>query len=169
MFRETVPTYEAPETPKEQRSLKVLSLSYESDKSYILIQTRNGEEEVLTIPSDSTESFVQTLVVRFSPLWQVRQALAVTGGQAFDCGGGWRVRFGDVWKLQGGARVVRGTVCEIEFGENGEDADDGGKSKVTDFWGDLGVEGAREVAGPEMGIAGEGRARQLCEALVGKA
>ena len=125
---------------------------------------------IVSIPSGpSTDDFAQLLVSKLGPLWQPRQLLAVTDGQAYETGG-LRTRIGEIKQGAAGAQLVRGVIVEVSY--VGQDAALLGKSSVetiiSGFWEQLGVNEAKPYFRPDSGEKADGfeDVRLWCRALL---
>ncbi|KAK3177114.1 hypothetical protein OEA41_008442 [Lepraria neglecta] len=195
LFRETPsnapPPANGPDRgkPPGPRYLQILTLSHHAPRTHVTIttthapsQTRAGTPAssnisaeatsgepatVISIPQGaSSEEFIQLMMSKFGPLWQLRQILNVVNGQAFEVGD-FRVRVGEVRQGGGGGgQIGKGAVCEVEWvGVEGEEEWEAAGPVITGFWEGLGIRGARRVFGVPGLAKGEGSVRQWCEVL----
>ena len=136
--------------------------------SNISVEATSGEPAtVISIPQGaSSEEFIQLMMSKFGPLWQLRQILNVVNGQAFEIGD-FRVRVGEVKQGGGGGgQIGKGAVCEVEWvGVEGEEEWEAAGPVITGFWEGLGIRGARKVFHVPGLAKGEGSVRQWCEVL----
>ncbi|KAL8652933.1 MAG: hypothetical protein Q9210_002402 [Variospora velana] len=132
--------------------------------------TTKPSATVISIPAGpSTDEFTQLLLTKFGPLWQRRRVVAVIEGSAMEVGG-FRVRAGELRTDVGAAQVVRGVIVEVSHVGQSADGEDGrdGEGMARAFWDGLGVEGAREFRGGEVGKRndGFGDVRLWCQVLM---
>ncbi|KAL9057885.1 MAG: hypothetical protein Q9206_002163 [Seirophora lacunosa] len=180
LFRSTPAPAAADRDPAPPRYLQLVTLpDYPSDTLVAITPATSDNDDnattdrsatVISIPSGaSTDEFTQLLFTKFGPLWQRRRAVAVTEGSAMEVGG-FRVRAGELRTDVGTAQVVRGVVAEVSHVGQSDDGQDGGDDEglVRAFWDGLGVEGAREFRGLEVGKRDDefGNVRLWCEVLM---
>ncbi|KAL8985036.1 MAG: hypothetical protein Q9177_004546 [Variospora cf. flavescens] len=132
--------------------------------------TKKPSATVISIPAGpSTDEFTQLLLTKFGPLWQRRRVVAVIEGSAMEVGG-FRVRVGELRTDIGAAQVVRGVIAEVSHVGQSADEEEGrdGEGMARAFWDGLGVEGAREFRGGEVGKGddGFGNVRLWCQVLM---
>ena len=104
------------------------------------------------------------MLARLGPLWQPKQVLQVTQGQAFEVGD-FRLLVGEVRQGQGSSQQVKGVVMSIEWLSGDEGDWEIGGQILKSFWAALEIKGARDyinVTGVREGFAS---VKQWCEAL----
>ncbi|KAL9019077.1 MAG: hypothetical protein Q9185_003619 [Variospora sp. 1 TL-2023] len=132
--------------------------------------TKKPSATVISIPAGpSTDEFTELLLTKFGPLWQRRRVVAVIEGSAMEVWG-FRVRAGELRTDVGAAQVVRGVIVEVSHVGQSADGEEGrdGEGMARAFWDGLGVEGAREFRGREVGKRDDvfGNVRLWCQVLL---
>lgn len=144
LFREAVPG------PGQSSTgyLQLLSLSHHDGNSYIGITKPEkgdaslGPATIATVPTDSgSDEFAHLVVNRFAPLWVRKQATMVTDGEAYEIET-IRIRFGEIREAKLGQNHIRGTIVEVQW--TGDDEDALAKDSLRQFWSELGFTGAKE-------------------------